>query len=91
MNERHAKLALLILLLALCAFVLDVLSPVTPTPIAYLFIEWIIFALLSATALILVFSLFFCRPLQAASQWYRDAPTKRKPRLLLSMICVLLC
>jgi hypothetical protein len=89
MMGRHVRVAILILLAAMCAFVMDVLSPVTPTPTAQFVAKSFVIGLLS-----LVFISFQLRSLEPPVQrirFYAESPSVQpNPRMLLMLISVLL-
>jgi hypothetical protein len=83
----YAKLAIICVLLAACAFVVDVLSPVTPTPTAQLekaFVFGFFLPVLVAFAGPLTDS--FVRH----TIFFEFPTAKHNSRLLLTLICLLL-
>jgi hypothetical protein len=84
----YAKLAIICVLLAACAFVVDVLSPVTPTPTAQLAKAFVL-------GLFLPVLVAFAGPFTESllrHTIFPEFPTTAKPnsRLLLTLICLLL-
>ena len=89
MIQKHAKVATLIFLLALCAFVMDVLSPATPTPTAQA-ANLLVIALLSLSFLaFLVRFLSYCG--QSILHQTDASATKPASRRLITLICILRC
>jgi hypothetical protein len=89
MIQRHAKVATLIFLIAMCAFVMDVLSPATPTPTARA-IDSLVIALLSLS--FLAFLVRFLTHWDQSILNETDASaTKPASRRLIALICTLLC
>jgi hypothetical protein len=90
MIEKRAKLAMLILLVAMCAFVIDVLSPATPTPIAQAAKSLLISMLLLS---FLAFSIRMVRysPGQRIPPPADGPKTRFRSRILITLICSFLC
>jgi hypothetical protein len=91
MTKQYARLAMAVLLFALLAFVANVLSPLTPTPMAQLMAKTCAVALLS----LLVFFAFICPVLtyveQFACNGQSPVPAVRNSRRLINLICILRC
>jgi hypothetical protein len=90
MIQKRATVTMLILLIAMCAFVIDVLSPATPTPIAQAA------ELLSILMFSLSFLGFVVRVLwYFAGQRFQPHPDsfdrKLGPRILIALNCSFLC
>ena len=89
MTNRYAKLAILIALLALCAFVLDVLSPATPTPTAQIMVRSIELVSLSLVASLLR---SLIKHEEFATIPHSDTWASRpSSRLRRALICILIC
>ena len=82
---------MLILLIAMFTFVVDVISPATPTPTAQIMVAWLLRGLLLACFLFLLRRVF----MGAALRRLAPVPEKSLPypgsRQLLTLICILLC
>jgi hypothetical protein len=91
MIEKRAKLAMLILLIAMCAFVIDVLSPATPTPIAQA-AKSLLISMLSISFLVFWVRILCHSPGQRF-QRPRDGPNniRLRSRILIALICSFLC
>jgi hypothetical protein len=91
MNRRHAKLIALIFLVGISAFVLDVLSPATPTPNAQFVAKLFVIALFSLSVLCWLIVPPF-RPITAEIRQQPDSCAGRpRSRLLIALVCILLC
>jgi len=87
-KSAHAKLVILLVLLAMCAFVVDVLSPVTPTPTAHLVKGFVFGFVLLVSLAVFAGSLNELFGLNAAFPPFSTA--KPNSRRLLTLICLLL-
>jgi hypothetical protein len=87
MIKRYAKLAILIVCFATFAFVVDVLSPVTPTPTMQPMVKWMACALL---VVYLVISLLWASVESGAVRITSRSPdsVKSDSRLLIALICI---
>jgi hypothetical protein len=81
----HVRVAIVILLLATGAFVLDVLSPITPTPTAQLAMKSFVVGLL---AFVLLPLLPPTTELTLLHFHVESRVPKSNPRVLLSLLCV---
>jgi hypothetical protein len=89
MLKKHANVAILILLVAACAFVMDVLSPATPTPTAQFVAKCFVIGLVLSIVLTSIVWSPEGAP-QRQSFPAESRPAKRDPRALLTLICILL-
>jgi len=89
MNDRRLQFAVLIILVGTCAFIADVLSPVTPTPMAHPAARTFVFTLLSLLVLA-----FVVGSLSVSVQEVRPTANPLyahfRSRKLLKLICTLL-
>lgn len=89
MSARYVKVGVFLLLLAATAFVVDVLSPATPTPNANLNVKFLLLfcgILVVLCALNLLLSKTVVRRRSTS-----NIAAGRHRRALIAMICVLLC
>jgi hypothetical protein len=88
MTKRFAKLAILIVCFATFAFVVDVVSPVTPTPTAQLMVKWLASALLMVyLAISLLWASVERGALLVTSPRSSDS-VNSDSRLLIALICI---
>jgi len=90
MAARRLNIAILILVIGTCAFVMDVLSPITPTPTAQVAAKTFVVAM----SFLLVLAYFWgtliagIQPLRIAAA--PPSSAKCVPRTVLALICFLL-
>jgi hypothetical protein len=87
MSARYGTFVMLVLLFAVAAFVVDVLSPVTPTPNANFVVKLllVVFCILARPTLL--------NPPTAQIAVARPKPINggRNPRVFITWLCVFLC
>jgi hypothetical protein len=89
MSLQITKLVIFVLLIAAAAFVVDVLSPVTPTPNAVG--ERLLVTLYLLFALRLVFGSIITVASESFPRRHLVADPRTSQRTLIALICVLLC
>ncbi|HEX4999516.1 MAG TPA: hypothetical protein VFY29_14910 [Terriglobia bacterium] len=91
MSRQYARLATLIALISLCAFVIDVVSPVTPTPIGQVMSKWRPVPLWPALFAIPLLWGAIRSVFPAAGRDASAPPGAGVCRIFIALICVLLC
>jgi hypothetical protein len=91
MTKWKTKIAMLILFVAMFAFVVDVISPATPTPTARMLVAWILRVLAIACLLFVLRRVCVEDPVEVLPEGHIRSAPNRGSRHILALICILLC
>jgi hypothetical protein len=91
MTKWKTKIAMLILFVAMFAFVVDVISPATPTPTARMLVAWVLRVLLFACLMFILRRVCLVAAVEVHPAVHsRSAPTLGSKRVL-ALLCILRC